>query len=1200
MLTTIPRTAAFSWGPGRQLVTGSEGALEIWDLLDFESKSSNASTTTKKSKKPAEKSGAAFFDEPAVGEEQEDDETPAEEDAEVDDEGEGPKPRGLVRETGRFLNVAWGAANVIAAGMEGGELKLWDSSKILSGEDALLATHQRPVRNLQFGPIQSHLLATGGGPGEVYIWDVNTPDGAPYAPTNGKADAEGVKWNRVVAHVLGGVGSSGAVVWDLRGKREVVRLPGGRMSDLEWCPDNATKVATACEDDATPVVQLWDLRHARAPEQVYSHHTLGVRSLSWNAHDSTFLLSSGKEGRAVCFNATSGETLGEVIGQGVVSWSPSQPGLAAFAGDSAVRILPPQNLEREKEDIGGGEDFFDVASSEGEGLGLTQAGKWMGSHGGASWGFGGRLVSFAPEGKSVKIRHVVWEGEKVERAQRLVDAIKKGDGEGGLKDLGILSELFEGDVKTRVAKLLGNDQDETEVEEEEKAAEDDDFFSSTHTDSTPYTIDTTDPVSRALTKGDIARAVKACVKEGRWTEALLLARKGSSELLDETEKLYFSREAGTLSSSESLVRSVVRGDIGDVVRRGEGWRDVLSIVSRFAAPTEPKEETFPVLVEQMGERWSEEQLWVLGGRLDKLVDVWGAGDDGLEGLMERVAVFRGATGFVDPDLPRQASASTEDEELPKWKFAKLYDKYLEYVDVLVGQGKEDDARIFLEFVPAAYEGSKAIRERLGVRSVPANVAASTASARTTVKSGYAPSTTTTAPAYGNAGASLSSLASQPAPPATFGGYPNPYQNGHAAAGFAAPTAPTTGPYAPAAPPTGPYAPPPHAVSTSMPPPGPYNASSSVAPPAMRTAPPPPPKRDNQGWNDAPVLKNTPAPPRKSGTPAPITSPFANQSPYDRPSSRGLMGSPPPPPMRGVTSPPPPPPQGGPSRPGSTIQPPMGGRLTPTQRPPGPYAPPPVSSRPPSGPSFSGMPPPQQGAFTAGGHFAAPVPPPGQGFAPPPGGGRGFSVPTAGPQFIDSGLPAGGPPNPYGPPPPGQSGFAPPSQAGFAPPGQPGFSPTAQPGPYGPPTVQSGFGGPPPPPSAAGIVPPPPGGPSGGARVAPPPKAKEEKKPEPPKYPSGDRSHIPDRLRTAFEVFESELRRTGGAQQRDLEKRLTPLFDAMNCETLKSSTEDGLRVMSQAMAAHDRPAALALHVEMLTRGDGDVSWMTALKQLIVRL
>ncbi len=37
----------------------------------------------------------------------------------------------------------------------------------LSRTSALLASHTRPVRGLQFGPIQHHLLATGGGAGEV-------------------------------------------------------------------------------------------------------------------------------------------------------------------------------------------------------------------------------------------------------------------------------------------------------------------------------------------------------------------------------------------------------------------------------------------------------------------------------------------------------------------------------------------------------------------------------------------------------------------------------------------------------------------------------------------------------------------------------------------------------------------------------------------------------------------------------------------------------------------------------------------------------------------------------------------------------------------------------------------------------------------------------------------------------------------------
>jgi len=41
----------------------------------------------------------------------------------------------------------------------------------------------------------------------------------------------------------------------------------------------------------------------------------------------------------------------------------------------------------------------------------------------------------------------------------------------------------------------------------------------------------------------------------------------------------------------------------------------------------------------------------------------------------------------------------------------------------------------------------------------------------------------------------------------------------------------------------------------------------------------------------------------------------------------------------------------------------------------------------------------------------------------------------------------------------------------------------------------------------------------------------------------------------------------------------------------------------AMAAHDRPAALAIHVDLLTRGSqtDDIGlWMSGIKQLIMRL
>jgi protein transport protein SEC31 len=155
---------------------------------------------------------------------------------------------------------------VLASGLENGELALWDPAKILAGADASSSlilrnptAHTGPVRGLDFNPIQPSLLASGGVGGEVYIWDLKDPS-KPYTPTPGSRSTKldemtSVKWNQQVQYVLAGASSTGyTVVWDLRGKREVVALtysgsggaggPGGMgggrrgMSDIAWHPDN--------------------------------------------------------------------------------------------------------------------------------------------------------------------------------------------------------------------------------------------------------------------------------------------------------------------------------------------------------------------------------------------------------------------------------------------------------------------------------------------------------------------------------------------------------------------------------------------------------------------------------------------------------------------------------------------------------------------------------------------------------------------------------------------------------------------------------------------------------------------------------------------------------------------------------------------------------------------------------------------------
>ncbi|KAJ4467081.1 hypothetical protein J3R30DRAFT_3718374 [Lentinula aciculospora] len=394
-------------------------------------------------------------------------------------------PKGFVKDTARFNRITWGfvdstrSRGVIAAGMENGELALWDPTKILAGassSDSLILRnnhHSGPVRALDFNPIQTSLLSSGGIGGEVYIWDLKDPS-KPYTPTPGSRSTKldeitSVAWNQQVQYVLAGASSTGyTVVWDLRGKREVVALAygggagtlagqsnhgnglavGGRrgMSAIAWHPDNATRLVTASEDDSSPIIMVWDLRNARAPEKILTGHEKGVLSLSWCKQDADLLLSCGKDNRVLCWNPQTSDIIGELPSADnwafQVEWCPRNPDLLAsafFDGTVGIHSIQSTNESAAPQPaaapIQDGSDVFDVPgftrSSQGGTLSLKQPPKWLRRPVSASFGFGGKLVSASnlpsAQGKNqssiIHVRNVVTESEIVERAKALQSAI---------------------------------------------------------------------------------------------------------------------------------------------------------------------------------------------------------------------------------------------------------------------------------------------------------------------------------------------------------------------------------------------------------------------------------------------------------------------------------------------------------------------------------------------------------------------------------------------------------------------------------------------------------------------------------------------------------------------------------------------------------------------------------------------------------
>jgi protein transport protein SEC31 len=166
------------------------------------------------------------------------------------------------------------------------------------------------------------------------------------------ADIACVAWNPKVQHILASTGHNGqSVVWDLKLKKPVITFSNQnkaaqRNSVVEWNPEVATQVLVASEDDACPVLQIWDLRNAHAPVSELAGHHKGVLATSWCPNDSGLLLSSGKDNRTLCWDPNVGELLCELPAADRwtfdVQWSPRIPALlssASFDGHLAIFSL---------------------------------------------------------------------------------------------------------------------------------------------------------------------------------------------------------------------------------------------------------------------------------------------------------------------------------------------------------------------------------------------------------------------------------------------------------------------------------------------------------------------------------------------------------------------------------------------------------------------------------------------------------------------------------------------------------------------------------------------------------------------------------------------------------------------------------------------------------------------------------------------
>jgi protein transport protein SEC31 len=347
---------------------------------------------------------------------------------------------------------------VIIGGCESGLLKIYNVSKIIAGQDALVAQsdkHVGAVRTVDYNPFKSNLIASAANESEIYIWDVNNLS-MPMTPgqkTQPFEDVCGVAWNMQVQHILASAFATRCVIWDLRKNEPIIKLSDTqsrvRWRCVQWHPEIATQLWLASEDDQSPVIQLWDLRYATAPSKTLQIHSRGVLGMALCPKDTELMVSCAKDNKIFCWNANSEDNHGEILSEiastsqwySEVSWCPRNPAiLAASSFDGNVSIYSifggtqqmVQTSNKIADSFPGMEQMsqdhaHQTASNVHIYHDLTKPPKWFKRKSGVSFGFGGKFVTFDSNSKTIQIKQLVTDENLVKQSTQLENVLTQGN-----------------------------------------------------------------------------------------------------------------------------------------------------------------------------------------------------------------------------------------------------------------------------------------------------------------------------------------------------------------------------------------------------------------------------------------------------------------------------------------------------------------------------------------------------------------------------------------------------------------------------------------------------------------------------------------------------------------------------------------------------------------------------------------------------
>ncbi|XP_059109182.1 protein transport protein Sec31A isoform X16 [Peromyscus eremicus] len=462
--------------------------------------------------------------------------------------------------------------------------------------------------------------------------------------------------------------------------------------------------------------------------------------------DPELLLSCGKDAKILCSNPNTGEVLYELPTNTQwcfdIQWCPRNPAvLSAASFDGRISVysimggsmdgLRQKQVDKLSSSFGNLDPFgtgqplppLQIPQQTAQHsivLPLKKPPKWIRRPVGASFSFGGKLVTFEnvkvqpqqgaeqqqqQRQQHVFISQVVTEKDFLSRSEQLQQVVqsqgfitycqRKIDASQTEFEKNVWSFLkvnFEEDSRGKYLELLGYRREDLGKKQIKEEKQESDFLPSAGgTFNISVSGDIDGLITRALLTGNFESAVDLCLHDNRMADAIILAIAGGQELLARTQKKYFAKSQSKITR---LITAVVMKNWKEIVESCDlkNWREALAAVLTYAKPDE-----FSALCDLLGARLESEGdsllqtqaclCYICAGNVEKLVACWTKAQDGssplsLQDLIEKVVILRKAV-----QLTQAMDTNTVG--------ALLAEKMSQYASLLAAQGSIAAALAFL-------------------------------------------------------------------------------------------------------------------------------------------------------------------------------------------------------------------------------------------------------------------------------------------------------------------------------------------------------------------------------------------------------------------------------------------------------------------------------------------------------------------------